>query len=178
MLDEKRREVTAQINKYENGLQKIISTEGNVEGMQKNLIELQPKLKVAAENTAVKMLEVEREKNSADILKEGIQKEEAIVKVAVDEANLIKEDCEKELQEALPALMAAEDALRVLDKKDIDEIKAAKSPPIAVKNVLRALVLLMYPNPTEKMKAPDGIRFVTDWWAASMKVLGKPDLKG
>jgi dynein heavy chain, axonemal len=40
LLEEKRKDVTASINKYENGFQKIIDTEGNVEGMQKNLIEL------------------------------------------------------------------------------------------------------------------------------------------
>lgn len=63
LLDEKRREVTASINKYENGLRKIIDTEGNVEGMQKNLIQLQPQLKLAAEQTQIKMVEVEHEKS-------------------------------------------------------------------------------------------------------------------
>lgn len=51
-----------------------------------------------------------------------------------------------------------------------------KAPPITIKNIIRALVLLLYPNPTEKMKDKDGIRLVTDWWAASVKVLGYSDL--
>ena len=42
LLDEKRKEVTASINKYENGYKQIIQTESNVEVMKKNLIELQP----------------------------------------------------------------------------------------------------------------------------------------
>lgn len=79
----------------------------------------------------------------------------------------------KELAEAMPALEAAENALKVLDKKDIDELKAMKQPPLPVKNVMRALCLILYPNPAEKMKAPDGLRFITDWWAASMKVLNR-----
>jgi hypothetical protein len=44
-----------------------------VEGMQKNLIELQPKLKQAAIDTEVKMKEVTENKAEADVLKEGIQ---------------------------------------------------------------------------------------------------------
>ena len=64
-------------------------------------------MKVAAEKTSVKMIEVEREKKQADILKESISIEEAIVQKAVDEANAIKEDCEAELAEAIPALNAA-----------------------------------------------------------------------
>ena len=42
LLDEKRKEVTASINKYENGYKQTIQTESNVEVMKKNLIELQP----------------------------------------------------------------------------------------------------------------------------------------
>jgi hypothetical protein len=39
------------------------------------------------------MKEVSVNKADADVLKEAIQKEEAIVKTAVDEANAIKNDC-------------------------------------------------------------------------------------
>ena len=69
------------------------------------------------------------------------------MKVAVDEANAIKEECEKELDEAMPILMAAEDALKVLDKKDIDLLKSMKNPPLAIKVVMQALCLVLYPNP-------------------------------
>lgn len=48
-----------------------------------------------------------------------------------------------------------------------------KQPSATIKNVLRALCLILYPNPTEKMKAADGLRFVTDWWTASQKVLSR-----
>ena len=41
---------------------------------------------------------------------------------------------------------------------------------------MRALCYILYPNPTEKIKAADGLRFVTDWWAASIKVLGRTTL--
>lgn len=51
MLAEKRKEVSADIFKYENGYEKIITTEGSVEGMKANLIDLQPKLKKAAADT-------------------------------------------------------------------------------------------------------------------------------
>ena len=107
LLDEKRKEVKASIHKYENGYQKIIQTENNVEIMQKNLIALQPELKKAAEMTEIKMVEVAKEKEAADILKEAIGKEEAIVSTAVNEANLIKTDCEADLAEAMPALLSA-----------------------------------------------------------------------
>jgi len=55
LLDEKKKEINADIFKYENGYEKIIQTEQSVDGMRKNLIELQPKLKQAAIDTEVKM---------------------------------------------------------------------------------------------------------------------------
>lgn len=45
---------------------------------------------------------------------------------AVNDANAIKSECEKDLSEAMPALLAAENALKVLDKKDLDVLKSYK----------------------------------------------------
>lgn len=89
------------------------------------------------------------------------------MKKAVNEASTIKADCEKDLDEAMPALMAAEDALKVLQRKDIDELKTMKAPSQVIRNVMRALCLILYPNPSEKMKDASGLKFITDWWAAS-----------
>lgn len=114
------------VNKYENGYEQIITTEKKIGEMQKNLTDLKPQLLQAAEDTQLKMQEVEIQKGEADKIAEVISKEEAIVKVAVDEANQIKQECEKDLEEAMPLLLAAEDALRVLEKKDLDLIKSFK----------------------------------------------------
>ena len=60
------------------------------------------------------MKEVQINKAEADVLKEGIEGEEKIVKDAVNAANKIKKECSEDLAEAMPALKAAEDALKVL----------------------------------------------------------------
>lgn len=115
-------------------------------------------------------------KKEADILKEGIQGEEAIVKAAVDEANGIKTECEAELAQAMPALRAAESALKVLDKKQIDLLKTMKKPPNVIRVVMKALCLLIYPKPTETFKNQETMKNEVDWWAASMKVLNNSKL--
>ena len=63
---------------------------------------------MAKEETEKKIVIVTKEKESADVLKASIGEEEAIVSVAVNEATKIKTDCQKDLDEAMPALMAAE----------------------------------------------------------------------
>ena len=81
-----------------------------------------------------------------------ISGEERIVLDAVNEANSIKQECEIELAIALPKLKAAENALLVLHKNSLTELRAMLNPPIAVKLTLQGLCLLVDPNPKEKIK--------------------------
>lgn len=85
--------------------------------MQEELVKLVPAIKESAEAAAKKEEVVLKEKEKADILAEGISKEEAIVQVDVDKATAIKKEVNDELEKALPDLMAAEDALKKIDKK-------------------------------------------------------------
>jgi dynein heavy chain len=41
---------------------------------------------------------------------------------------------------------------------------------------MRALCLILDPNPKDKMKDASGLRFITDWWAASIRLLNRPTL--
>ena len=76
----------------------------------------------------------------------------------------------------MPKLKAAEDALLVLDKGSISEIKAMSNPPQAVKLTLQAMCLLIDPNPKEKMKNEKTFKMETDWWAAAGRNLANPKL--
>lgn len=58
---------------------------------------------------------VENESAAADIVKSSVASEEAIVKVAKDEADEIETTCNIALEKALPILKAAERALEVID---------------------------------------------------------------
>lgn len=51
------------------------------------------------------------------------------------DAQAIKDDCEKELAKAVPALSAATQALNTLRQEDVRVVKAMKNPPIGVKMV-------------------------------------------
>lgn len=110
--------------------------------MQIQLKDMVPQLKKAAEDTKLKMEVVAKEKASADVLAESISLEEATVQLAVDKANAIKEDCEKDLNEALPALEAAENALNVISKSQIDNLKTMKQPAEPIKATMKVFIFL------------------------------------
>ncbi len=76
----------------------------------------------------------------------------------------------------MPALEAAENALKVLEKKDLDLLKSMKNPPMPIKTTMQALCLILDPNPKEKKKNPDTLKIETDWWSASIRILNNPKL--
>lgn len=94
----------------------------------------------------------------------------------MSEANEIKDDCEKELAVALPQLKAAENALLVLDKNSLTELKAMNNPPLAVRMTMQGLCLILDPNPKEKVKNDKTLKMETDWWSASVRLLNNPKL--
>lgn len=51
-----------------------------------------------------------------------------------------------------------------------------KNPSNTIKDVLQALCLIMYPNPTEKKKNQETLRNEVEWWQASLKLLNNPKL--
>jgi dynein heavy chain len=77
---------------------------------------------------------------------------------------------------ALPQLRAAENALLVLDKNKLTELKTMMNPPLAVKLVMQGVCLLIDPQPKEKVKNEKTLKMETDWWAASVRLLGNPKL--
>lgn len=58
-------------------------------------------------------------------------------------AQAIKDDCESDLAEAIPALEAAVEALDTLKPADITLVKSMKNPPAGVKLVMEAVSILM-----------------------------------
>jgi dynein heavy chain len=54
-------------------------------------------------------------------------------------------DCERDLAAAVPAVLAAEEALKTLNKKDITELKNFTKPPPGVEKVTECVLLLLSP---------------------------------
>jgi dynein heavy chain len=65
--------------------------------------------------------------------------DEALANEAAAAAQAIKDDCESDLSEAIPALEAAIKALNTLTPNDITLVKSMKNPPSGVKLVLEAV---------------------------------------
>eukprot|EP00002_Diphylleia_rotans_P005088 TRINITY_DN140_c1_g1_i4.p1 TRINITY_DN140_c1_g1~~TRINITY_DN140_c1_g1_i4.p1 ORF type:complete len:4263 (+),score=965.99 TRINITY_DN140_c1_g1_i4:204-12992(+) len=170
LLVKKRNEVFESKHRYEVGLEKLYSTEAAVKTMRHELEALKPVLIKASEETSMLMAKIEVEREQANVTRKIVADEENEALKKAQEAKSIRDDCEADLAQAMPALNAAIKALKTLNKNDITEIKSMKNPPSGVKVVMEAVCIMKEVAPL-KVAGPKPGTKVDDYWAPSLKML-------
>jgi dynein heavy chain len=158
MLDQQRTINTDKVNKYRGGLHKLTDTNEKVEDLRKELIKLQPVLKKSAEETAQLLVELENDQADANEKESICTADAEECEKTTRRVQLIKDDCQQDLDEALPAYEAAIAALDTLKKEHITELKSFQHPPKGVQMVMEAVCLLFNVEMT---------------WPGAKKLLGK-----
>ncbi|XP_050297987.1 dynein axonemal heavy chain 3 [Anthonomus grandis grandis] len=164
-------QIKLQINRYLTGLEKLGFAAGQVGLMQQELHDLQPKLIVASAKTEKLMIKIEQDTVIVEKQKEVVAADEALANEAAAAAQAIKDDCESDLSEAIPALEAAVEALDTLKPADITLVKSMKNPPSGVKLVMEAVCVMRQQKPERKPDMTTG-KMVEDFWGPSVKLLG------
>uniref|UniRef100_A0A2K5SD28 Dynein axonemal heavy chain 17 n=1 Tax=Cebus imitator TaxID=2715852 RepID=A0A2K5SD28_CEBIM len=166
LLAKKRMELTAKVERLENGLMKLQSTASQVDDLKAKLAIQEAELKQKNESAdkLIQVVGIETEKVS----KEKAIADEEEVKVEVINKNVTEKQkaCETDLAKAEPALLAAQEALDTLNKNNLTELKSFGSPPDAVVNVTAAVMILTAPGgkiPKDKS------------WKAAKIMMGKVD---
>eukprot|EP00760_Papus_ankaliazontas_P005952 PhM_4_TR1281/c1_g1_i2/m.7199/K10408/DNAH; dynein heavy chain, axonemal len=163
MLEEQGLLLTQNAGRLQGGLDKLVSTQKMVDDMKEQLTKMQPVLEQSAKDTEASMKEVETEQAAAEVVKAKCQKEEAAAQVIKDECDAMKNDCQIELDKAMPSYNAAVSALQNLNKRDIDEVKAFTNPPTRVVDVLASVQLLLGQPPgwDNAKKMMSDMQFIT-----------------
>lgn len=177
LLERKQTEVLTVQRRYENGLTQLADAEGEVEKLKEQIIRMQPELDAAVVDTEAAMEVIEREKGEADAVKAVVEEEEAVAKGEADKVQAIKEDCQKDLDRAMPLVVAAEKAANGLTKAAITELRTFRSPAPAVVKVMEAVVILMQ-EPVGRKKDDKTGKMVMDYWGAAMKMMAVPNFQG
>ncbi|NXP46066.1 DYH7 protein, partial [Heliornis fulica] len=172
LLTQKRDTVMKAKRKYVNGLDKLAFAESQVGEMKQELVQLQPKLEEAKLDNAHMMKTIEIESAEVEQKRKTVKVDEEIATEKAAEAQALKNECESDLAEVIPALEAALDALDTLKPSDITIVKSMKKPPSGVKLVMAAICVMKGIKP-EKIAHPAGRRGkILDYWTPSMKLLG------
>lgn len=151
LLAEKRGEIFALKEKYSNGYACLIKTEEDVGKMQIELEDMKPKLIEKSAEVDAQAAVVEKETIEAEKVREVVDAEASVAQKAADKTEGIKNDCQTELDKAMPALRAAAKALEAIDKKDITELKTIKVFNPDVDMVMSSVCIMMGIKPESKM---------------------------
>ncbi|XP_061847983.1 dynein axonemal heavy chain 3 [Colius striatus] len=175
LLNRKRQEVDMMRTRYLMGLQKLDFASSQVAEMQKELTALQPELIQTSAETEKMMIQIEKETTEVDAKKELVSADEKEANEAAAVAKAIKDECEGDLAEAMPALEAALAALDTLNPSDISLVKAMQNPPGPVKLVMESICVMRGTKPERKPDPSGSGKMIEDYWGPSRKILG--DLK-
>ncbi|XP_025934664.1 dynein heavy chain 12, axonemal [Apteryx rowi] len=172
LLTQKRDTVMKAKQGYVNGLDKLAFAESQVGEMKQELVQLQPKLEEAKLDNANMMKIIEIESAEVEQKRKTVKVDEEIATEKAEEAQTLKNECESDLAEAIPALEAALAALDTLKPSDITIVKSMKNPPSGVKLVMAAVCVMKDIKP-EKLADPSGTGGkILDYWGPSKKLLG------
>ena len=147
MLSINQGKVDEKKERMEIGVAKLDETNALVNGLKADLEALAPVLEektVAAEEL---LKQVAIDTKEANVTKEKVASEEAIVSKQAAEVKVIKDEAQAGLDKALRALNNAVKALDSLTKGDISEVKNFTNPPPAVKTVMDGICIMFEEKP-------------------------------
>ena len=148
LLREKKKELLDKAKKLRGGLLKLDETGEQVQSMQKICSEKKVVVAQAKKDCEELLVQIVQDKRAADEQEKAVNAEAQKISKEAEEANAIAKECQEGLDKAMPALMAAEDALNVLTKKDLSELKAYTKPPALVELTLAGVMTVLRKPPT------------------------------
>eukprot|EP01028_Stygiella_incarcerata_P003513 TRINITY_DN1708_c0_g1_i1.p1 TRINITY_DN1708_c0_g1~~TRINITY_DN1708_c0_g1_i1.p1 ORF type:complete len:4499 (-),score=1316.34 TRINITY_DN1708_c0_g1_i1:2775-16271(-) len=163
LLSKKRKQIQQLTERLENGLIKLQETASQVADLEEDL---KVKQVVVAEKKAnVDKLLKEIAQESAVVQKENEKatEEELKCNTIQVEVSKLQQDAQRDLDSALPALQAAEDALNTLNKKNLTELKSFPKPPKEVERVMAGVMILLSP----------GVKDLS--WGQAQRMMGNVD---
>ncbi|KAM8930418.1 dynein axonemal heavy chain 12 [Pelodytes ibericus] len=172
LLSQKRDTVMKAKKRYTNGLDKLAFAESQVGEMKKELVELQPKLEEAKVENENMMKIIEKESAEVEAKSKIVRSDEEVATEKAADSQALKNECESDLAEAIPALEAALSALDTLKPSDITIVKSMRNPASGVKLVMSGVCVMKEIKP-EKINDPAGTgQKILDYWGPSKKLLG------
>ena len=126
-----------------NGLGKILETNEIVAVMGEDLKVIVPIIEQKSMEMKETVTKLEKDSANADVIKKVVAQDEADAKVKAIETQELADDASKDLETVMPQLRTAQDALKALNKNDVNEIRVFQKPPKLVQFVMEAVCILL-----------------------------------
>lgn len=135
--------IIAKRDRIANGLDKILETNEVVALMGEDLMVIVPIMEQKSLEMKDTVAKLEKDSTNADVIKKVVAQDEADAKVKAIETQELADDASKDLETVMPQLRTAQDALKALNKSDVNEIRVFQKPPKLVQFVMEAVCILL-----------------------------------
>ncbi|XP_046394196.1 dynein axonemal heavy chain 1-like [Ischnura elegans] len=173
LLKRKKDELAESKSRYTSGLDKLATTAVEVGHLRTELEEMKPQLHAATVEVETMLSKIADDTVIVESTRERVEKEEEAAKAVKAETEAMAADAQRDLDEALPLLEAAESSLKSLNKNDITEVRALKRPPAGVGLVMEAICIIKDVQPIKVATDKPGVK-VNDYWEPSRNLLLDP----
>ncbi|KAG5875162.1 hypothetical protein JTB14_033739 [Gonioctena quinquepunctata] len=173
LMNKKKGSLTEGVGRLKTGLGKLQSTSEEVKILQVQLEVMKPALEVAAKDADIMIQKIAADTVIAEETKDIVQREEYEANKKALETQAIAEDAQRDLDEALPALLEAESSLKALNKNDIIEVRSMKRPPAGVVFVIEAICIVKNVKPNKIPGYRPGEKLL-DYWEPGRTMLSDP----
>ncbi|KAM9783033.1 dynein axonemal heavy chain 11 [Neosynchiropus ocellatus] len=166
LLLKSRSQLHHKMKRLDSGLQKLQTTATQVADLKAKLATQEAELTFKNQNIEALIAKIGQQTERVSVKKAAADVEAQKVSVIQAEVCVKQKDCEQDLAKAEPSLTAATAALNTLNKVNLTELKAFPNPPVAVIDVLTAVMVLL---------APRGRVPKDRSWKAARAFMGKVD---
>ncbi|XP_030767557.1 dynein heavy chain 1, axonemal-like isoform X2 [Sitophilus oryzae] len=173
LMNKKRGSLTEGVGRLKTGLGKLQSTAEEVKVLQLQLTKMKPALEIAAKDAEEMIKTIAADTILAEETKAIVEREEEEAAKKSEETQIIAADAQKDLEEAMPALLAAEQSLKSLNKNDIIEVRSMKRPPSGVVYVIESICIVKNIKPNKIPGLRPGEK-ILDYWDPGRIMLADP----
>jgi hypothetical protein len=156
--------------KYENGVEKIVSTRAQIQLMSDQLDRDIPVLEKTRGEVASMLQDLHVNQSKVEETRKDIQAKSEVAEKEAGEAAEINRIAQEQLARAQPILEEAQDAVKKLDKNSLVEIKKLHQPSGGMKETFEAICIMFGRNP-RKLDGPSPGEKIEDYWPEAVVLL-------
>lgn len=128
-------------------MSKILETNEVVAVMSEELRIIVPIIEKKSNEMKDTVAKLEKDSAQADAIKSVVAQDETEAKQKAIETQELADDASRDLEVVMPQLRTAQEALKLLNKNDINEIKVFQKPPKLVQTVMESVCILLGSKP-------------------------------
>ncbi|CAF0880138.1 unnamed protein product [Rotaria sordida] len=171
IYSQKLNEIESMAKRMNDGLTRLVEAEKAVIVMKEELTIKEKELDIANKKADEVLKEVAVKKGAAEVVKQQVQKVKDTAQTLVDEINRDKIQANAELENAKPALLAAEEALLTITPADISVVRKLGRPPRLIRQIMDCVLILFGRPLRNPLKIDPELQGPEPSWESSLKLM-------